>query len=419
THLTHMVMGFKNKRRHLYPSGPDHHGAQMDRCEEIEFDAITPDAKRITYFFKGDHMWAGFHGPSELINGSYKELDEHHHLGHIDAAFCLHQPNDEDHLHTYFFLDNKVFSYHESSHVLVEGFPKDISEEFPGIPDHLDAAVECPKGDCLRDSVVFFKGHDVFHFDTHTKKVKASQWTHLPNCTSALRWLDHYYCFHGHQFTKFHPWSGTVTGKYPKDARDFFMKCPNFSESGGGGERKRERCSHIPLDAMAEDGLEKSFAFRGVYGFVMTLCVCVPVSIHIEEQMFLYESGGQHYRLVVGFPIPLKVALGIEGPLDAAFICGEHSILHVIKGNQMFDIELATTPRGVVMESRLPFPKVDAAVCGPDGIRVFVGADYFQYETPMLLAYSKIMHEPHKTSLEMFGFRICPEDLMTHRLGRD
>uniref|UniRef100_A0A8C7C8T6 Uncharacterized protein n=1 Tax=Oncorhynchus kisutch TaxID=8019 RepID=A0A8C7C8T6_ONCKI len=108
-------------------AGPDHHGTQMDRCEDIEFDAITPN----------------------LINGSYKELDEHPHLGHIDATFfCLHQPNGEDHLHTYVFLDNKVFSYHERSHVLVEGFPKDISEVFPGFPDHLDAAVVCPKGDC-------------------------------------------------------------------------------------------------------------------------------------------------------------------------------------------------------------------------------------------------------------------------------
>ncbi|KAK6309530.1 hypothetical protein J4Q44_G00194110 [Coregonus suidteri] len=409
------------------PAGPDHHGAQLDRCEEIEFDAIAPDAKRITYFFKGDHMWSGFHGPSELINGSYKELDDHHHLGHVDAAFCLHQPNDEDHLHTYFFLDNKVFSYHEHSHSLVEGFPKDISEVFPGVPDHLDAAVECPKGDCLRDSVIFFKGHDVFHFDTHTKKVKASQWDHLPNCTSALRWLDHYYCFHGHQFTRFHPWSGTVTGKYPKDARDFFMKCPNFSRLSDHTER--ERCSHVPLDAMTSDDLEKALAFRGDYYLQKTegsndgwhafpiahtfkdlqsdVTAAFSYAGHLhfikDEQMFVYQSGGEQYQLVEGFPKPLKDELGIEGPLDAAFVCGEHSILHVIKGNQMFDIELTTTPRGVVMESRLPFPKVDAAVCSPDGIRVFVGADYFQYETPMLLANSRIVPEPHKTSLEMFG----------------
>ena len=70
----------------------------------------------------------------------------------------------------------------------------------------------------------------MFHFDTHTKKVKTSHWMHLSNCTSVLRWQSHYYCFHGHQFTKFHPVTGSVTGVYPKDARDYFMKCPNFGE---------------------------------------------------------------------------------------------------------------------------------------------------------------------------------------------
>lgn len=52
--------------------------------------------------------------------------------------------------------DNKVFRYFQ--HKLVVGFPKDISEVFPGIPDHLDAAVECPKSECGTDSVIFFKG---------------------------------------------------------------------------------------------------------------------------------------------------------------------------------------------------------------------------------------------------------------------
>ena len=69
----------------------------------------------------------------------------------------------------------------------------------------------------------------------------------------------------------------------------------------------------------------------------------------------------------------------------------------------MFDIELSATPRAVVHESRLPFPKVDGAMCGPNGIRVFVGPEYFEYKTPKLLAYSRMRPEPHKITLEMFG----------------
>jgi len=399
--------------------------AHIDRCEGIEFDAIAPDAQGITYFFKGDHMWRGFSGPSEWVNASYKELEEHHaHLGNIDAAICLHQADDKEHKHVYFFLNDKVFSYHD--HTLEEGFPKDISEAFPGIPSNIDAAVECPKGECVRDSVIFFKGCHVFHFDTHTKKVKSSHWAHLSNCTSALRWQSHYYCFHGHQFTKFHPVTGSVTGVYPKDARDYFMKCPNFGRLSNHTER--ERCSHVPLDAIATDGLERAVAFRGDYflreneartdGWHAT-----PIAesfkelksdahaaysdagvlyIIKEDQVFAYRSGEQ-YDLVEGYPKGLAEELGIQGPVDATFVCGEHSVLHVVKGNQMFDIDLSVTPRTVVKEARLPFPKVDAAMCGPSGIKVFVGAEYFEYETPMLLAYSRIKPEPHKVSLEMFG----------------
>lgn len=73
-------------------------------------------------------------------------------------------------------------------------------------------------------------GQEVHVYDIATKTVKTKTWSHLPVCTSALRWQEHYYCFNGNNFTRFNPVSGEVSGSYPKDARNYFMKCPNFGE---------------------------------------------------------------------------------------------------------------------------------------------------------------------------------------------
>lgn len=77
---------------------------------------------------------------------------------------------------------------------------------------------------------VHLTGQDVQVYDLSTKTVKTKTWSHLPACTSALRWLEHYYCFHGNNFTRFNPISGEVNGTYPKDARNYFMRCSDFGE---------------------------------------------------------------------------------------------------------------------------------------------------------------------------------------------
>lgn len=64
-----------------------------------------------------------------------------------------------------------------------------------------------------------------------TKKVDEKEFKSMPNCTGAFRYMDHYYCFHGHQFSKFDPITGEVHGKYPKETRDYFMRCSHFGKS--------------------------------------------------------------------------------------------------------------------------------------------------------------------------------------------
>ncbi|XP_012697792.1 hemopexin-like [Clupea harengus] len=401
-----------------------HHDAKLDRCEGLEFDAIAPDESGVMLFFKGDHVWKGFQGQPELINSSFKELEDHHHLGHVDAAFRMHYPDNTDHHdHTFFFLDDTVFSYYQKS--LEKGFPKDISEVFPGVPSHLDAAVECPKGECVTDSVLFFKENQVFHYDTRTKTVKTKVWSHLPNCTSALRWLEHYYCFSGHEFTRFHPVTGTVVGEYPKDARKYFMRCPNFGH--GSNHTSQDLCKNTRVDAITSDDLGKAYAFRG--NLYMRLDThrdgwhSFPISNTWKEvsgdvdavftydgkvyiikgdQVYIYKSG-PGYALIEGYPKSLKEELGVEGPVDAAFVCGEHEIAHVIKDDKMYDIDLTVTPRVIDKEALLPFKKVNAGMCGPDGVKIFVDEDFYRYETPQVLAFSRIRPEPHKISREFLG----------------
>ncbi|KAM6934809.1 hemopexin [Xenentodon cancila] len=388
-------------------------------------DAVAVNEEGIPYFFKGDHLFKGFHGKAELSNKSFSELDDHHHLGHVDAAFRMHYEDEPTHHdHIFFFLNNKVFSYYQ--HKLEVGYPKEISEVFPGIPNNLDAAVECPKPECEEDSVIFFKGDDIYHYNVRTKAVDEKEFKTMPNCTSAFRFMEHYYCFHGHMFSKFDPKTGEVHGKYPKEARDYFMRCSQFSE--GSDHVERERCSRVHLDAITSDDAGDLYAFRG-HHFIHkdegndTLQADTIESdfkeLHSEvdavfsynghlymikdDNLFLYKVGEPHTHLD-GYPKPVKDELGIDGPIDAAFACGGTSIAHIIKDQHIYDVDLAATPR--VASNQRPialFKKVDAAMCGPAGVKVIVGNHYYHFDSVMLFVAARALPEQHRVSLELFG----------------
>lgn len=55
-------------------------------------------------FLVEDHLFKGFHGQAELSNKSFAELDDHHHLGHVDAAFRMHYEDDPNHHDRMFFF---------------------------------------------------------------------------------------------------------------------------------------------------------------------------------------------------------------------------------------------------------------------------------------------------------------------------
>uniref|UniRef100_A0A3B4Z896 Hemopexin n=1 Tax=Stegastes partitus TaxID=144197 RepID=A0A3B4Z896_9TELE len=401
---------------------PAEDAAVPDRCAGVEFDAIAPDENGDMFFFKGEYLWKGFHGPAQRSNETFKELDDIHDIGHVDAAFRMHntlKPDDHDHI--YFFLDDRVFSYYNRS--LEDGYPKKMVDDFPGVPDHLDAAVECPKGECTTDSVLFFKGQDVHVYDIVTKTVKTKTWSHLPPCTSVVQWLEHYYCFHGHNFTRFHPVTGEVDPGYPKDARHYFMKCPNF---GHGGDSKVPKCSEIKLDAITTDDSGKTYYFEGssfmrldthrdgLHGFPITrawkeVTSGVDAVFSYQNKMYLMKDekvyiykGDARYTLIEGYPKTLKEELGIEGPVSASFLCPNEHTVHIIQG-KMRDVDLSATPRAVTNDVPLPISDIDAALCGADGVKVFKGAQFYQYDSPMILAMGRILVEPQNITSAMMG----------------
>lgn len=70
---------------------------------QTEYIFITWNSTDV--FPSGAHLWKGFQGPAQLSNESFKELDDIHQIGHVDAAFRMHNTdNPDDHDHIYFFL---------------------------------------------------------------------------------------------------------------------------------------------------------------------------------------------------------------------------------------------------------------------------------------------------------------------------
>ncbi|XP_010901644.4 hemopexin [Esox lucius] len=415
----------QNDHQHGQNDHGHHTGFGLDRCKGLEMDAVVVNEEGVPYFFKGDHLFKGFHGKAELSNGSFAELDDHHHLGHVDAAFRMHyEDNPTEHDHIFFFLDTKVFSYYK--HKLEDGYPKDISAVFPGIPDHLTAAVVCPKPDCDEDSVIFFKGDDIYHYNVRTKKVDEKEFKSMPNCTSAFRYAEHYYCFHGHQFSKFDPKTGDVHGRYPKEARDYFMKCSKFGNTTDHVER--EQCSRVHLDAITSDDAGNVLAFRGHYFLDQDAATekwtADPIEKHFKElhsnpdAVFTYENHlymvkdnkiyvyttAEPHKLLEGYPKALKDEIGLEGPISAAFVCQDHHIAHVVKGQTIYDIDLKASPRVPVKD--LPFTTVssiDAGMCGPKGVKIFKGNYYYHFDSMKVMLMSKLIPEAHSVPMELFG----------------
>lgn len=69
----------------------------------------------------GPYLYKGFSGKAELANSSFNELDDHHHLGHVDAALRMHYRDDPTH-HDHIFLFLVKLNDEEKSNSLWEHY---------------------------------------------------------------------------------------------------------------------------------------------------------------------------------------------------------------------------------------------------------------------------------------------------------
>nr|DBA32296.1 TPA: hypothetical protein GDO54_000098 [Pyxicephalus adspersus] len=233
-----------------------------DRCTGEGFGAIMLDDRGVMHYFRGDSVWMGFQGPTQRINETFQGL-----TGPIDAAFRNHNHEHPlEHQRVYLFKGSQVWSYFEGKPV--SGYPRPISEAFPGIPDDLDAAVECHKGECRTDSVLFFKGEKVYVYSPkEDPAVKQKTWTNLGPCTAGVRWMEKYFCFNGINFTRFDPVTGERLSPRPLDTRDYFVRCPGRGHAHTVRQNAtlmsiKNRCSNRSFEAFSSDDNSKIYAFR-------------------------------------------------------------------------------------------------------------------------------------------------------------
>lgn len=200
------------------PARPNH---DNELCTDPKVDAMfnTHDGK--TYAFKGNQYyrltenaiaegypklisegWPGLPGtiPQQFVWYSHSNRWIIIQIGHIDAAFTYKNGK------TYFFQGTKYWRY--SGRVMDGDYPKEISDGFTGIPDHLDAAMVWGGN----GKIYFYKGSKFWRFDPLKRPpVKAtypkplSNWEGVPNnIDAALQYTNGYtYFFKGDKYYRF------------------------------------------------------------------------------------------------------------------------------------------------------------------------------------------------------------------------
>ncbi|XP_006887410.1 PREDICTED: stromelysin-1-like [Elephantulus edwardii] len=143
----------------FWPSLP----SELDAAYEV-------NSKDTVFVFKGNQFWAT--KGSKMEAGYPRSI---HTLGFpptvkkIDAAF-----SDKENSKTYFFVGKKYWRFDENSQSMDKGFPRLITENFPGVVPKIDAVFQ------EFGFFYFFSGSSQFEFDPNakmvTQKLKTNSW---------------------------------------------------------------------------------------------------------------------------------------------------------------------------------------------------------------------------------------------------
>lgn len=169
-------------------------------CRDSKFDAIFNTADGSTYAFRAEKYYkltenAVADGYPKLISEGWPGLPNN-----IDAAFTYKNGK------TYFFKKSKFYRYKDRS---IDGnYPIEISKGFPGVPNNIDAAMVWGGN----GKIYFFKENKFWQFDplkrppvkfTYPKPI--ANWEGISdNIDAALQYTNGYtYFFKGNEYYRF------------------------------------------------------------------------------------------------------------------------------------------------------------------------------------------------------------------------
>ncbi|KAE8587734.1 hypothetical protein XENTR_v10022081 [Xenopus tropicalis] len=132
-------------------------------CGQEPIDTFVSTKNGSIFLFKGEYFWEMSHGKlplttkkkyPQLISTKWKSLPSS-----IDAAIRMQNPSADQDGKIFFFKGSNYWKFDNGQ--MEPGYPKLISEGFPGVPDHLDAAFTQPAivakgGKVIREERIFF-----------------------------------------------------------------------------------------------------------------------------------------------------------------------------------------------------------------------------------------------------------------------